>query len=73
MKFPAENAAPFEFARPVLLLAALGFFAGFGGYLAIHPPKAAAFHDALMAPVVQAPAATVSAPAPGDWNQPKKI
>jgi len=73
MQFPAENAAPFEFARPVLLLAALGFFAGFGGYLAIHPAKAAAVRDAPAAPAAGARAATVSVPLAGGWNHPRKI
>ena len=73
MQFPAQNAEPFEFARPILLLAALSFLAGFGGYVAVHPSKAAVTHDAMAAPAVQAPAAQVSLPAPVDWRQPKKI
>jgi hypothetical protein len=73
MQFPAENAAPFEFARPILLLAALGFFAGFSGYLAIHPPKAVAVRDALARPAAGAPTANVSLPAANGWNYPKHI
>jgi hypothetical protein len=73
MQFPAQNAEPFEFARPILLLAALSFLAGFGGYVAVHPAKAAAIHDAMAAPAPHASAAKVSLPAPTDWRQPKKI
>jgi hypothetical protein len=73
MKFPAENAAPFEFARPILLLAALGFFAGFGGYMAIHPAKADAVRDAIAAPAAHAPTAVVSVPVASGWNHAKTI
>ena len=72
MQFPAENAAPFEFARPILLLAALGFFAGFGGYMAIHPARADAVNG-LSAPAAHAPAAVVSVPVATGWNHPKTI
>jgi hypothetical protein len=68
MQFPHENAAPFEFARPVLLLAAVAFSVGFGGYLAVTPHSAspAAAHDSAAPTQSLTPstAAVVSAPRP---------
>ena len=60
------------FARPFVLLAALAFFAGFGGYLILGPPQV------LSAPMVAKPAtADVAIPASDgampDWNAPKQI
>jgi hypothetical protein len=67
MQFPHENAAPFEFARPVLLLAAVAFSVGFGGYLAVTPHSASpAAHDSAAATQTLTPsaAAGVATPAP---------
>ena len=73
MQFPAQNAAPFEFARPVLLLAGLSFFAGFGGYLALSPATASAAHAAPQPAAAHAPASVVSSRTTHVWNLPKKI
>jgi hypothetical protein len=73
MQFPAPNAEPFEFARPVLLLAALSFFIGFGGYVATHPAKAVLAQQAAAASGTSAPVVAASVPAPSRWNRPKKI
>ena len=65
MQYPAENAAPFEFARPILLMAAVAFSLGFGGYLAVTPHAAPASAKAAMTPTMTpSTAADVSAPAP---------
>jgi citrate lyase beta subunit len=63
MQYPAANAHPFEFARPILLLAALAFLAGFGGYLAIHPAPVSLARQAPQAAPAHAPATEVSTPA----------
>jgi hypothetical protein len=77
MQFPAQNAHPFEFARPVLLLTGFAFFLGFGGYLAVNPAKTAATPPASQSAAAQpAPAhavTSVSAPAGREWTSPKKI
>ena len=52
--------------RPLAWLAAAGFLAGFGGYLAIAKPLAA---DAA----VEAQASMTSGPASDEWNLPKHI
>lgn len=63
MQYPAENAAPFEFARPILLMAALAFSVGFGGYMAVNPHAVpAAAHDS--AGPTLAPSTAATAPAP---------
>jgi hypothetical protein len=54
------------FLKPFAWLAALGFLAGFGSYLAIGHPLAA--HAAE-----QAQAAMTSGPASDEWNLPKHI
>jgi hypothetical protein len=65
MQFPAENAAPFEFARPILLMAAVAFSLGFGGYLAVNPRAAPAPAHAAMTPTMApSTAAVVSEPVP---------
>jgi hypothetical protein len=63
MQFPHENAAPFEFARPILLLAAVAFSVGFGGYLAVNPHAAApAAHDSVAQTLTPSTAATLETP-----------
>ena len=62
-----------EFVRPFLLLAALAFLAGFGGYLVLGPTNALNLADA---PQTTAAAASVATPASApadDWNLPKQI
>jgi hypothetical protein len=63
MQYPAANAHPFEFARPILLMAALAFFMGFGGYMAVHQgaPVTVA-RDTVQAPAAQTAATAVSTP-----------
>jgi hypothetical protein len=55
MQYPAENAAPFEFARPILLLAVVAFVAGFGGYVVLHPAPAAVAGEAAQPMRAQPP------------------
>jgi hypothetical protein len=63
MQYPAANAHPFEFARPILLMAALAFFAGFGGYMAVHPAAPVTIaRDSIQAPAARTPATAVSTP-----------
>jgi hypothetical protein len=63
MQFPHENAAPFEFARPILLLAALAFSVGFGGYMAMNPhPAAPAAHESIAQTPTPSTAATFETP-----------
>jgi hypothetical protein len=52
--------------KPVAWLAAAGFLAGFGGYMALAKPLAA--HAA-----VEAQASVTSGPASDEWNLPKHI
>jgi hypothetical protein len=73
---PARPLSLLEFVRPFLLLAALAFLAGFGGYLILGPPNVMN----LTPPAPQATAAVAtpeipaSAPASSDdWNAPKRI
>jgi hypothetical protein len=54
------------FLRPIALLAALAFVAGFFGYLALGEPARA------IAQITAQPAAT-SGPASADWNLPHHI
>jgi len=63
MQYPAANAHPFEFARPILLLVALSFFVGFGGYMAVHPaaPITVA-RDSVQPMTAPTPATVVSTP-----------
>jgi hypothetical protein len=68
MQYPAANAHPFEFARLILLLTALAFFAGFGGYLALHPAPVAVAREAPQAP----PATVVSTPVADPAARPEK-
>jgi len=56
----------FAFLRPLALLAAVAFVAGFFGYLALGQPSRAA------AEVAMQPAVT-SGPASEDWNLPRHI
>jgi hypothetical protein len=72
MQYPAANAHPFEFARPILLLAALAFFAGFGGYLAIHPAPATVAREASQPVPAHAPATVVSTPVADPADRPEK-
>jgi hypothetical protein len=59
--------------RPFLLLAALAFLAGFGGYLILGPTNALNLTSAPQTTASVPSAATaVSAPA-DDWNLPKHI
>ena len=74
MQFPARNAHPFEFARPVLLLAGVAFFVGFSGYAALHPSNTAAARDTLRSAAAHTAATAASTPRASDWhNVPKKI
>jgi hypothetical protein len=68
MQYPAANAHPFEFARPLLLLAVVSFVAGFGGYMAIHPAPTTLAREAVRA----APATVVSAPVAEDADRPRR-
>ena len=72
MQFPAQNAAPFEFARLILLLAAASFFAGFSGYLALHPAAVAVARESLQAAPAHAPATIVSTPSADAADRPEK-
>ena len=72
MQYPAANAHPFEFARPILLMAALAFFAGFGGYLAIHPTPVMIAREALQPVAAHAPATVVSTPVADPADHPEK-
>jgi hypothetical protein len=68
MQYPAANAHPFEFARLILLLTGLAFFAGFGGYLALHPVPVAVAREAPRT----APATAVSTPVADPAARPEK-
>jgi hypothetical protein len=72
MQYPAANAHPFEFARLVLLLAALAFFAGFGGYLALNPAPVNLAREAPQAAPAAPPATAVSAPVADPADRPEK-
>jgi hypothetical protein len=72
MQYPAANAHPFEFARPLLLLAAVSFVAGFGGYMAVHPEKAALVQEAARAAPVSEPVTDVSVPVSEDADGPRR-
>ncbi|MBS0359945.1 MAG: hypothetical protein JSR98_01085 [Proteobacteria bacterium] len=59
--------------RPIVALAALAFFAGFGGYLILGPPHVLADAPAAQPAVVEAPAAIpAEAPAP-NWDPPRQV
>jgi len=59
--------AALAFFRPLAVLAAIAFVAGFFGYLALgQPSQAMAAHSALQA-------AATSGPASEDWNLPHHI
>ncbi len=53
---PVQPTSLLAMAKPLLLLAALAFFAGFGGYLILGP------HHVLRAAEPPAPVASVAAP-----------
>ena len=72
MQYPAANAHPFEFARPILLLAALAFFAGFGGYLAIHSAPMTLARETLQPARAHAPPTVVSTPVADPADRPEK-
>jgi hypothetical protein len=72
MQYPAANAHPFEFARPLLLLAVVSFVAGFGGYMAIHPAPTTLAREAVRAAPAHAPATVVSAPVAEDADRPRR-
>ena len=72
MQYPAANAHPFEFARPILLLAVVAFFVGFGGYLAIHPAPVSLAREAPHAAPAHAPAMVVSTPVADPADRPEK-
>jgi hypothetical protein len=56
----------FGFLRPLLLIAALAFLAGFAGYLALGPSSSAVAQTDVKP-------AVASGPASDDWNRPKHI
>jgi hypothetical protein len=73
---PAGRQSSFlEILRPFLLLAALAFLAGFGGYLILGPPNVMNLTPAAQTTAAAvSPAIPASAPAAtGDWNAPKQI
>ena len=72
MQYPAANAHPFEFARPLLLLAAVSFVAGFGGYAAVHPGHVAVAREEVRAAPTQTPATVVSVPVAEDADRPRR-
>ena len=72
MQYPAANAHPFEFARPLLLLAVVSFVAGFGGYMAVHPAQAALARQAVSLAPVNASATVVSVPVSEDADRPRR-
>jgi hypothetical protein len=57
----------FAFLRPLALIAAVAFLAGFVGYLAVGQPSPAVAQTGLKAAV------ETSGPASDDWNLPKHI
>jgi hypothetical protein len=62
--------------RPFLLLAALAFFAGFGGYLILGPANVMNLTPDSQRPNAQASAATPATPASvaaDDWNASRTI
>jgi hypothetical protein len=71
MQYPAVNAHPFEFARPLLLLAAVSFAVGFGGYMAVHPAPTTLAREAVRAAPTHAPSTAVSVPVADDANRPR--
>jgi hypothetical protein len=72
MQYPAANAHPFEFARLILLLTGLAFFAGFSGYLALHPVPVAVAREAPQAAPARTSATVVSTPAADPAARPEK-
>jgi hypothetical protein len=72
MQYPAANAHPFEFARLILLLTALAFFAGFGGYLALHPAPVALAREAPRSAPAKTPTTVVSTPVADPAARPEK-
>jgi len=76
MNAAAAHVSLSQIVRPLLLLAAFGFLAGFGGYLVFGPPNAAGLIGrAQPAASAATPASIVSAPASADddaWNPPRK-
>ena len=67
----------FAIARPFLLLAVLAFFAGFGGYLILGPPKVMNATAAAQPPAAVAPAPAMATPATDEaaplWDAPKHV
>jgi hypothetical protein len=62
--------------RPLLLLAALAFFAGFGGYLILGPANVMSLTPDSQRPSAQTTAAmptTAASAAADDWNAPRTI
>ena len=59
--------------RPFLLLAALAFLAGFGGYLILGPTNALDLAGAPQATAAAASPATPASALADDWNAPKQI
>lgn len=76
MQYPAANAHPFEFARVVLLMAAVAFCVGFGGYVALHPgPTHAAAtlaREAAQPAPAKSQATVVSTPIDDSAERPEK-
>lgn len=70
---PASGWLPLlAIARPFLILAALAFFAGFGGYLILGPPQV--LSAAHAAKPIAAPSATpASEDAAPQWDLPKQV
>lgn len=67
----SRNVSLIEIVRPFLLLGALAFLAGFGGYLILGPPNVMAAGDAK--PTAASSAMTPASASAGDWNAPKQI
>jgi hypothetical protein len=59
--------------RPFLLLAALAFLAGFGGYLILGPTNALNLAGAPQTAAATASQATPTSAPADDWNLPKQI
>ncbi|MBS0331384.1 MAG: hypothetical protein JSS35_01330 [Proteobacteria bacterium] len=61
------------FVRPFVLLAALAFFAGFGGYLILGPPQVLTASQPAALPSADAATPASDDGVAPDWNPPKRI